>query len=213
MTRPTSPIILAGAALAAVSMCGAAFAETRSFPATGFKSVSASSGVDVVLKQGPFSISAEGDSKALDRLRVERKGDTLSVWRKSSNWFQMSGGKVTVTVTAPALSKISASSGADIEGDGFRFDALDISVSSGADIELSGTCTDLDVGVSSGSDFDGERLTCRSVSVDVSSGGDASVFASASVKAEASSGGDVTVYGNPAEVSRDTSSGGHISIK
>ncbi len=201
------PLIAIGAVAAT-----AAFAETRSFNETGFKGVSASAGTNVILKQGAYSISASGSQKDINRLRIEKDGDTLIVSRKNNtNWFSTSG-KVTVTVTAPALTAVKASSGSDVEGSNLTFDSLSVSVSSGADVDLSGSCKSLSVSVSSGSDFDGKGLKCGSVTASASSGADATVFATTAITADASSGANISVHGHPQSVTRDTSSGADIDI-
>lgn len=208
--RQTVLIAAAGAGLVAVS-AASAFADEQSFNYSDFDGVAASAGVDVVLSQGSFSVEAEGSERALDRLKIEKRGDTLHISRRSGNWNWGSSGRVTVSVSAPDYQSISASSGADVEGDGLDLRDLSISVSSGADVDLEGSCEALSVSVSSGSDFDGEHLRCQTVTASASSGADANVWAARSVVGNASSGGDIDVFGNPESITRNTSSGGSVS--
>lgn len=206
--RPIIPVsLIAGAAVLALTL--PASAETRTFNLSNFTEISASAGVDVVLRQGPYSVTAEEKGGRFDRLKLEVQGSKLVISREgSSGWF--SGNRdYTVTVTAPELTAISASSGADVDGDNFRFANLSVSVSSGADVELSGQCTNITVSVSSGADFDGDNLRCETATVTASSGGDADVYASRSASGNASSGGGVTVHGGGA-ITKNTSSGGSV---
>ncbi len=199
--------IVAGAAALALAL--PATAETRSFNLAGFTDISVSAGVDVDLRQGPYAVSAYESRGRFDRLKLEVQGSTLVIGREgSSNWF--SGNRdYKITVTAPDLSAISASSGADVDSDNFRFADLSVTVSSGADVDLSGQCRNLTVSVSSGADFDGEDLRCETATVTVSSGGDADVHASRSATGNASSGGSVKVHGGAA-ITSNTSSGGSV---
>ncbi len=210
--RRTHFLAVAGAGVLASTVALAAFADEQTFPITGFDSVEASAGVDVVLRQGAYSVHADGSEEALERLKIEKRGDTLHIGRRSTSGFSWrSSGSVTVTVTAPDYTAISASSGSDVDGANLDLSDVAVSVSSGADMELSGSCEALTVSVSSGSDFQGESLQCQTVTASASSGADANVWAARSVVGNASSGGDIDVHGQPASITRNTSSGGSIS--
>ena len=76
---------------------------------------------------------------------------------------------------------------------------------------MSGDCKAVTIEVSSGSHFAGENLKCESASIDASSGAHAEAFATASAKGDASSGAHITFHGKPANVSKDSSSGGSVS--
>ena len=211
MMRQTTLISTTVAIVLASAAALAAHADEQSFSFTDFDGIDASAGVDVVLQQGAYDIRAEGSERALERLEIKKRGDTLHIGRKSrSGWSWGSSDKVTVTVSAPDYSAISASSGSDVAGANLQFSDVAVSVSSGADIELAGSCDALTVSVSSGSNFDGERLQCQTVSASASSGADADVWAARSLVGEASSGGDIKVYGDPQTITRDTSSGGSV---
>lgn len=58
----------------------------RSFDLSGFTGVSLRSSVDVLVEQGPFSVRAVGEEEALERLRVEVKGGTLTVDQDSKRF-------------------------------------------------------------------------------------------------------------------------------
>ncbi len=211
MMRQTKLLAALGVGVIAAAAVTAAYADEQSFSITGFDEIDASAGVNVILKQGGYSIRADGSEKALERLRVEKRGDTLHIGRRSNGAFNWgSSGKVTVTVSAPDYQAVEASSGADVAGANLELTSIVVSVSSGADVELAGSCDDLTVSVSSGSDFDGEQLRCQTVTASASSGADANVWAARSVVGSASSGGDIDVHGQPASITRNTSSGGSI---
>ncbi len=207
--------------------------ETRSFNNAGFDSINASGGVNLVLKQGPFSISAEGPKSKLDKLRIDQEGSTLNVRRESMSfsWFSVQERDV-VTITAPNFTHIESSGGVDIDAHGlsqpalsikssggadFNADNINIAVlnvdnSGGADVNLSGTCKSLTVDGSGGADFDAKDLTCETVTASASGGADVDVRVTANAAGKASAGGDVRFHGSPPTFTRDASSGGDVEL-
>ena len=186
---------------------------------------------------GPaFSVTAESSSQdELDRLIVDVRGNAL---RARMDWdlFDLfsfgSSADVKLSITLPALEAAEASSGADVEiapfsaselrlesSSGADLNAQDVTVesirleaSSGAGLSVEGTCGSVDAGASSGATVDARALVCRDAKLEVSSGASLRAHATQSVMAEASSGGSVDVVGNPSNVEREESSGGHITI-
>lgn len=208
--RQSTLLAVAGVGILATATALTAFADEQNFSFSDFDSVEASAGVDVVLRQGDYSVRAEGSEKALERLKVEKRGRTLHIGRRNTTFSWGTTGPVTVTVSAPNYAGLSASSGSDVSGSGLRLTDVSVSVSSGADMELAGSCEELTVSVSSGSDFDGEDLHCQNVTASASSGADANVWAARSLVGSASSGGDIDVYGEPESITKNTSSGGSV---
>lgn len=206
LIAPAALLVLAGAA------APAALAETASYAFRDFDAVHASAGVDVVLKQGPFSITAEGSGKALKRLSVTKDGDTLKVTHESGGWTFGGSRSAVVTVTAPSFASLRAGSGSDMTGRDLQFTDLEARTSGGADMTLSGQCRTLVAEASGGSDLDGEKLRCETVAVTTSGGADATVFATGKASARASGGSDIRVVGSPATVEKDTSGGADIRI-
>lgn len=209
-------LFFAAAGAASVFAVTAAQAETRTFDLRGFTAVEASAGVDVNVRLGEdYSIRAEGDSEALDRLRLDLDGDTLEIGRVNDRGFFSFGRKwsVAVYVTAPSLTGAGASSGADLTVTGIDASEFKVSVSSGADATLSGTCGTIKADGSSGADLDARELKCSNAVAGVSSGADLTLYATDSVEADASSGGDITVYGGAKNTDIDKSSGGGVTIR
>jgi hypothetical protein len=203
-------IAAAGAALLATP----AFAETKTYDFKGFTRVSAAAGTSVdVSVGGDYSIVAESTAEGLERLRVELVGDELQIGRKhkTMSWGRSDG--VRVRVTLPAITGVDVSSGAELTATGIDAAAFAIDASSGGSLEASGRCDALTVDVSSGGNIEARGLECRTAVADASSGGNAEIFASESIVGDASSGGNVDVSGNPKSVSKDTSSGGSVSVE
>lgn len=202
------------ASTAAALLATPAFAETQTFNLAGFTRVSAAAGTTVnVTVGGDYSVVAESTGKGLEKLRVEVVGDELQVGRKHKTISWGRSENVVVTVTMPALSGLDVSSGASLDATGVDAGAFALDASSGGSLEVTGRCDALTVDVSSGGDIDAEGLLCRTAIADASSGGNADIYASESITGDASSGGNIDVYGKPKNVSKDTSSGGSVSVE
>lgn len=206
--------------------------ETLAYNNSGFDSVHASSGINVVLSQGPFAVKAEAPEGNLDKILIEQNGSELKVSRKSEiSWFGGNGHYV-VNVSAPAITSISASGGADLEGHALQAEALSLSASGGGNLDLkglkvttlsasasgggdinaAGACGMATITTSGGGNFDGSDLDCANVTASASGGGDIDVQASASANGDASSGGDIHFIGSPATFNKQESSGGDVSV-
>ena len=206
--------------------------ESRVYNNSGFDSISAASGINVVLSHGPFAVKAEAPEGNLDKIIIEQSGSELKLSRKSEmSWFGGNGHYV-VNVSAPAISSISASGGADLEPSGLQAETLSLSASGGGDLDLqglrvttlnasasgggdinaAGSCVSATITASGGGDFDGSDLDCATVTASASGGGDIDVRASASATGDASSGSDIHFIGTPATFNKQESSGGDVSI-
>lgn len=229
-------LILPVAAMAALGGCivtGGGPTETRDHSFSGFDSIAASSGIDVVLNQGPFGVRSEAPEGKLDRIIIEQSDNALSLELKPEIMWFVSSGRFLVTVSAPAFTSITASGGADVDAATLQADRLHLSASGGADIdiqdarigvleasasgggdiELAGTCTSATLTAAGGGDIDGERLDCDSVTASASGGGDIEAGARMTANGSANGGGDVRFLGSPATVTRDVSSGGDVSVE
>lgn len=226
---------LTAASLIALGLAGAASAETRTFDVGSFTNIDISAGLDLSFDEGASqSISVENKKGDFSDIEVSVKGDTLVLKRKKNNWgWGRKRERYDITVTAPVISSIEASSGSDAIGRGMSGSDISVDVSSGADVtvtdvsggtvriqtssgsdaSVSGTCSNVDAQASSGSDLEARGLVCENGQADASSGSDISIYVTGSVDAEASSGADVDVYGSPTDVNSDKSSGGSVSIR
>jgi hypothetical protein len=227
--------IAPAAALAALGGCVVVSTETvkRNYDVAGFDSVSARAGVNVVVRQGPFDVRAEGPSHKVDKLLIERQGSSLVISREPTvdvGWFNWSDSDV-VTVVAPDYALIEASGGADVDIDPLQLDALDIEAGGGADVNADGLRLDaLRIKASGGADVNAYRLAitsldatssggadirlsgeCRTANVETSGGAD---FRGGDLRCEtatvrASGGGDADVTAT-ASATGSASSGGDV---
>jgi len=168
--------------------------ESGAYNNSGFDSISAASGINVVLAQGPFAVKAEAPEGNLDKITIEQSGSELKLSRKSGmSWFGGNGHYV-VNVSAPAISSISASGGADLETSGLQAETLSLSASGGGDLDLTG-------------------LRVTTLNAYASGGGDINATGSCvSATITASGGSDIHFIGTPATFNKQESSGGDVSI-
>jgi len=226
---------LTAASLIALGLAGAASAETRTYDVGSFTNIDISAGLDLSFDEGAAqSISVENTKGDFSDIEVSVKGDTLVLKRVKNNWgWGRKRERYGITVSAPLISGVEASSGADVAGRGMSGDDIRIEVSSGADVtvtgvnggtvsietssgsdaSVSGSCVAVRAQSSSGSDIEARDLVCQDGEADASSGSDISIHVTGSVDASASSGADVDVYGSPTNVDSDKSSGGSVSIR
>lgn len=194
---------------------GQPYSESQRHSYAGFSKLDISAGVEVIAAQGPFDVKAEAtEGDSFDKLIVEVNGDTLRIGRKPTMGFVFGDTpRYRVTVSAPAYNEFDVSSGASLRAEGLRLDAVEIDVSSGASVRMAGVCTTLNLDTSSGASFHGDDLHCDTATVDASSGASAHAFAARVARGNASSGASVSFSGNPAQLERDTSSGGSVSAR
>ena len=228
----------AAASAALLLLAAPALAETRTIEVPAFSALDVSSGIDaIVTVGGAQSITAEAkDKRLLDDLQLKVEGGTLKAYYDWSFFDIFSFGdrdQIKLTIALPALSRVEASAGADVEATGVTGDALkfssssgadlmlravagksiDLNASSGAGLKIEGSCEDGKANSSSGSNLEADKLLCATMDANSSSGSDLDVYASKSIKANASSGSDLTIYGNPPEVDQESSSGSDIKIE
>lgn len=227
--------IISTASLFALGLAGAANAETRSFDVGAFTEIDISAGLDLSFEQGATqSISVENKKGDFSDIAVLVEGNTLILKRKKTNWgWGRKRQRYAITVTAPQISGLEASSGSDVDGRGMSGQDIVITVSSGADVNVdgldggtvriktssgsdatvAGQCVSVRANSSSGSDLEARGLICEDGEARASSGSDLSIHVTKRVEANASSGADVDVYGGPTDVDADKSSGGSVSVR
>lgn len=193
-----------------------------------FDEISASGGIDVIVKQGDdVEIIVEADKDDMEEVVTRLKGNELRVYFDSSvfSWFQNRSAKV--YVTTKTIKKLSASGGADIVSVGeIRSDRLEVLSSGGADAEVSvkanhlilnssggadvvaeGEADFLEAHASGGADIKARKLIAKRVVATSSGGADVEVYVEEEIEASASGGADVDYYG-PGRAKKTNESGG-----
>ena len=232
MAASLLPRRLLGAAALTLLAASAALAQqkqTRS-PGAAFEQVQSGGGIDVYLTQGPTAaVTVESQPELLPRVVTEVKNGTLIIrWEKDFQPWKIANKpfQARVYITAPRLTGLSLSGGADAHGqtplvdDDFRIEAsggadvtLQLQVknlwadaSGGSDLTLTGRAETQEVNSSGGSDYRGFGLQSTTARIEASGGSDAEVWVEGDLTANASGGSDLR-YKGAGRVSRVGSSG------
>lgn len=212
------------AALLPLSACGNAFdrgsdspgvtgsgtGTSRSYDVTGFTAVALAGSDDVDVRVGPaFSVRAEGDAAALDRLTIERDGDTLKVGHRNGISYSGKGAKIFVTMPAIEGASIGGSgdltvdraSGKEFEGKlagsgTLRLPALavgdaDFSIAGSGDISAAGTAKMLDVKIAGSGSLDAAGLVASQAEIALMGSGDVRATVKGDAKISAVGSGDI----------------------
>lgn len=211
------PRILLPAAFLAFAACSpgdagpAGSPESKTYDIKDFNAVSAETGIDLRISQGPFAVSARSENADLSRLKIERRGDKLEVG--SSGRFTVGRSPTyIVTVSAPTWKAINATAGVKVAADGLQAEDLAINISAGVAAHLSGACRSLSASASAGAALDAGELKCSAVTVSAAAGASADVYASEQVTASAAAGAKINIHGHPPTVTKDASFAGVIDL-
>ena len=186
---------------------------TRTFQVTGFNGIDLRSADDVDVRVGPdFSIRAEGPSEDLDRLKIDRDGETLEIGRKTGTRLGWSKGPgVKLYVTLPRLTEASVSGSGSlavdrVDGETFkgaiagsgdllvaaiRVDAATVSVGGSGAVRVTGTARDLKVEIAGSGDVDASKLQATSADIEIAGSGSVRAAVDGPAKVAMMGSGDV----------------------
>ena len=196
-----------------------AMAATRSYSVTTFDRIRVEGPYAVTLKVGSaVSARADGDPRAIDRLKVEVQGRTLVIRADASawgGWDKTGPGRVTVSLATPELNAAGVSGSGTLAIDRAKAQRFDIAVSGSGSVTLGAVTADRLwlVLVGSGQltvagraqqakatlqgsgSIDATKLAVDDLELGSSGSGEASFAASKTAKVSATGSGDVTVAG------------------
>lgn len=184
----------------------------------GFTAIDATGPDNVVVTIGKdFAVRAEGDPKAIERLDIKVKGDTLEIGRKSDGLWGggYSGKGATVRVTMPAITAAELTGAGDFDLDRAEGDALDISLTGAGDVRIgtvkltrltvditgagsmkvAGAADEGKLSLTGAGDINGEGLTLGKADVSLLGAGDIDFASDGPVAISIMGPGDVTVKG------------------
>jgi len=185
---------------------------TRTFDYQGFSVIEASYGFNLEVTQGnEYSITVSVDDNVVDRLKVSKSGDTLSIGLDPRTYERMN---LVARITMPSLNNIEFSGGTqgDISGFTSTHD-FDIALSGGSWATIVGSAGDLTIDASGGSHFDLSEFTVDDVDAELSGGSHGSVYVGGRLDADISGGSHLSYYGDPELGDIETSSGSTITPK
>ena len=182
----------------------------RSFPIDGFEKVELAGSDDVVVRVGPaFSVRAEGPAEVLDRLRIEKDGDTLEVGRKRDSGYVR--GKARVLVTMPRIvgaavagsgnMQVDRAGGAKFDGSlagsgnlqigQLRADEVEFSVAGSGTARVAGAAKKLEVNIAGSGSIDAPQLTANEAEVSIAGSGNVRATVNGRAEVNMMGSGDV----------------------
>ena len=207
---------------------GNVVSEKRSIN-SDFEIINVQQGINLYLTQGkPTDINVEADENIMDLLITEVKNNELHIYfEKNVNRAKARN----IYLTTEDISKIATSSGASVKSENtLQATSLDLESSSGSTIKIRtnaneiksasssgssiiifGKSNTFSANASSGSSINANELTTFDAITKVSSGANIAVNVTGKLTAKASSGGAIDYEGNPADIEKETSSGGSVS--
>jgi hypothetical protein len=190
--------------------------ETRDLK--GFNELSVGYGIDLFVRQANATeVVVKADADLMDKILTRVEGNGLKITMKKGNYSTWRRNqKVEVYVTMPDIRAISASGGADVEGEhldlkelkisssggadvnlSLQVDELSIACSGGADVELAGKAQKMLVELSGGADLDANNLIVEVCDISTSGGADANIHVTKELSMRASGASDINYRGKP----------------
>ena len=188
--------------------------KKEDYDISGFSKISIAAGIKAYVKTGDTeSIVVEADDNILELIKVEIKGDKLSVY---INENVKSYKKMDVYITAKQLEAVQASSAANVNVEGvINVEKLSCSVSSSGNIAISANVTDFQGNASSAGQINIGEMTANKTTLEMSSAAVINIDKGAieNLKANASSAGSLNASDVDSQTSDvSVSSGGSINI-
>lgn len=193
-------------------VAGSGTGTSRSFAVADFTGVDlrGSDNVDVRVGTG-FSVRAEGPSAELDKIKIEKVGDTLRIGRVDGSGFHWGGGShksVTIYVTMPRIAEAAIAGSGDmnvdrVDGQSFKGDSAgsgdlevaalnvqagDFSIAGSGGMKLKGVSKHLKIAIAGSGDVDAAGVKAE--------GADVSVAGSGGVRADVTGPAQVSIVGS-----------------
>lgn len=167
-----SAIVITSAALTTLALAMPASADTRKYDVSGFRKIEASKGFEIRFTQSPtWSVSVDSRYNNLDKILVEKVGDTLRITRPEGFCTRITrdgapakgdDGKCLnhniediVTISAPSLDALKLFAGVSFTAPTLKMDKLSIDGHAGIKVEISDLRVgDFDVDLDAGSKLD-----------------------------------------------------------
>lgn len=163
-----------------------------------------------------FSVRAEGDPKAIEKLKIKVDGGTLEIGRKNSSGMGWGSDKgATIRVTLPALDALSLTGSADVDVDRIsaktldldltgsgdlrigdvKVDALDAGLTGSGNMTVAGEAGQGDISITGSGDFDGQALKVGKGEASILGSGNIGFVSDGAIDISILGSGDVNVKG------------------
>ena len=212
--RTTAIILLALLLAAACSVTTPAAIVGSGRPATeqrsvdSFTGVSVSSTIQATVIVGPeVTVSVTADDNLLANVTTQVRGGQLQVSLNGSTTIRT---PISVTITAPNIDSLQASSAASLTATGIATQSLSAKVDSAASIVARGNAVSVSVTAQSGGSADLGDVAAQTATVQLESAARATVNAQLSVAGSVVTAARLTIEGDPASVDVTTDSSGQV---
>lgn len=162
-----------------------------------------------------FSIKAEGNSEAIKTLRYKIDGSSIVIGRNKGKWMGDSAKGVTITITAPMVSKVSLIGSGNFTADAITGDSIALEIAGSGNVTVAAvTGKSLEGGiagsgtirvagkverskfdVAGSGNIDATKLASTDADVSIAGSGDVNLTATGKVSADIGGSGDVSVTG------------------
>jgi Putative auto-transporter adhesin, head GIN domain len=209
---------IALAACSADAAPGHGDSTSRTYDVGAFNAVSLEGSHDVIIKVGaPASVRAEGDSEALDQLKISVENGSLKVEEKKHGWNWGSGnrGHATIYVTVPSLKAAALGGSGNIRIDrveGGNFSAslggsgnidlaamqvgkADFSLAGSGNIKAAGKASSASISIAGSGNVNAANVEARTASVSIMGSGDADIRALDKADVVLMGSGDANISG------------------
>lgn len=172
---------------------------------TGGQTLDVDVPADVTYTQGsgPATMVVSGPKDALDHLTVQDG-------RVSVASGHLHGGDLTITLTAPNVTRFGLSGSGKLDIEGYKQDDLALDVSGDGDVTAKGEAKRVRLTISGSGDADLDGLSHDQANVDISGSGSAHLAPKSKAQIAISGSGDVTLGSRPAHLTTDVTGSGHI---
>ncbi len=193
-------------------LTGSGTPVTETMSITGFTSVSAAMGFRVeITESSTYSVRVTVDDNVVDKLRVTKTGDTLSIALDPGIYTFMS---LRAVVSMPDIEGLELSGGSRGSISGFvGLASLDLELSGGSHVDAEGSAIDLTVDASGGSTLDLEDFPVHDADIGFSGGSSGTISLDGNLDVDVSGGSRLWYVGNPTLGSIDTSGGSSVQKK
>ena len=168
---------------------------------------------DVIYTQGPTpTITLSGTPRLVDRVRVEG-GRVFFADDQEAHVSWGNRRRLTVTITAPNVTRFEVNGSADVEIRGYDQPTLAIDISGSGEVDAIGKTTSLDLSIAGSGEADLRSMAVTDASIAVAGSGDATVSATGAVKVAIAGSGDVTLARQPASLTSEIAGSGDLDVE
>lgn len=183
---------------------------------------------NIIFTTGEFSIRAEGNPDAVEKLRYRISGDEIKIGRENSRFSIGDSDRATIYLSAPSLKSAKLAGSGNLDVDAMTTESTKLSIAGSGDIRvakidttslnskiagsgnltLAGTADTVDISIAGSGDVSGKDMKADSASISIAGSGDVELSSDGSVSAKVMGSGDVRIHGDAKCKSRAMGSGG-----